>query len=291
MLEIHQPSLAERTTIRLGGPCLAELRLERLEDCFLLPQKLKTLGGTAFVIGAGSNLIASDQAHDLILIRPQFQGEIQILQQDAKKATILVPCQKKLPELLRFCLVHNLAGLENLVGIPGQVGGAIAMNAGAHNAEICTHLVNLLCLTEHGLKQFTKSDFHYSYRTFQFKEKYEFFLALYAIFELELQSASEIKKNLHFNFYQKKAKQPLTAKSAGCVFKNPEGNSAGKLLDLAGLRGYKLGGMCFSDLHANFLINTGTGTSQEAFDLIDLARQKVLDKFAINLELEVRIIA
>ncbi len=292
MLDIrHAPSLAEKTTLRIGGRAIAEVLLHTPEDCLRLPETVRALGGTAYILGAGSNILARDGELPLVLVRPALR-EAPVLTPHDETTLVRVGAGVRLPRLLGFCAAQGLSGLEGLCGIPGTVGGAVAMNAGSYGTETCSHLYSVEVFTpERGVQTYFADDLEYGYRHFVLKEKIGDFIILGATFDLTHAESGGIKKHMSLNFFKKKSTQPVSAYSAGCVFKNPEtGLSAGKLLDQAGFRGKKCGGMAFSDMHANFLINEGQGTSAAAFDLIAQAQDAVARQFGIALELEVRVI-
>ena len=143
MREMPAPFLAPRTTLRVGGTAIAELILERSEDLYLLPDRLKVLGGTPLVLGAGSNILAQDGELPLVLIRPFFSDGPVIVGEHEGKVLVRAGAGVPMARLLRFCAVNGLSGLEGLVGIPGSVGGAVAMNAGSHGTETCKNIYNI----------------------------------------------------------------------------------------------------------------------------------------------------
>ena len=140
MREIMRPSLAERTTLRLGGTAIAELILEDAADLAALPERLRALGGSPLILGAGSNILARDGELPLVLLRPRFMRGPEIAGGKDGKILVRVGAGVPLPRLLRFCAGHGLSGLEGLVGIPGSVGGAVAMNAGSFGTETCKNI-------------------------------------------------------------------------------------------------------------------------------------------------------
>lgn len=292
MRELALPRLAERTTIRLGGHALAELTLECREDALRVPERLTALGGQMLVLGAGSNILAQDGELPLVLVRCGLTDGPEIVEDSGEHVLVRAGAAVPLPRLLRFCAANGLGGLEGLTGIPGSVGGAIAMNAGSFGCETCARLERATVFDGLCLREFTRDMFCYGYRHTLFAGKSSGFMVLDGTFSLTRVARDGIAIIMRRNFLKKKSRQPVTAWSAGCVFKNPAPDvSAGKLLDAAGFRGKSLGGMAFSSLHANFLINEGRGTAAAAFALLDMAREAVARKFGITLETEVRILA
>lgn len=291
MREMPAPFLAPRTTLRVGGTAIAEIILERSEDFYLLPDRLKALGGTPLVLGAGSNILAQDGELPLVLIRPFFSDGPVIVGEHEGKVLVRAGAGVPMARLLRFCAVNGLSGLEGLVGIPGSVGGAVAMNAGSHGTETCKNIYNIQMFIDNTIQRINEDALQYGYRTLSINGKKNDFIVLEATFGLTVAERDGICNCMRHNFFKKKSKQPVTAWSAGCVFKNPTPEmSAGRLLDEAGFKGRQLGGMAFSTLHANFLINEGKGSATAALALLQEARQAVRQRFGIELEPEVRIV-
>ena len=290
----YHPSLKERTTLRLGGTAIAEVLLKGESDFERLPELLTELGGTPLALGRGSNLLAKDDELPLVLLRQESVEPPRILQDEEDYAIIEVPAAHPLPLLLYFAAEQGLAGLEGLAGIPGSVGGAIAMNAGSFGAEIGSFLSEVHIFTpEQGLFRKPADEINPTYRNFTFSG--QGLAAWHVIFGATLRLNRGDKKTIHAqmqeNILKKTASQPMSAASAGCTFKNPSREEpAGLLLDKCGFKGKRLGGMMFSELHANFLVNRNNGSSEEAMQLIGEARAAVKNEFGHELELEVRVI-
>lgn len=291
MREILHPKLSERTSIRLGGTALVELAPESEDDILRLPERVGQIGGEPFILGAGSNILAQDGELPLVLIRPDFMQGPEIVGERDGLVLVRAGCAVPMPRLLRFCEQNGLSGLEGLVGIPGTVGGAVAMNAGSFGTQTCGNLHSCKCLVDGAIQVVERKDLHYGYRTLKIFEKKSKYLVLEATFGLTRAERGGIHSRMTFNFFEKKSRQPVCAKSAGCVFKNPaQGVSAGRLLDEAGFKGKSCGGMAFSQMHANFLINEGNGTAGAALSLIAEARETVYRRTGHRLELEVRVV-
>ena len=293
MRELIRPLLSERTTLHLGGPALVELQPENEEEAQALPERVRHWGGKPFVIGAGSNLLVRDEEQPLTLIRPCFREGPEIVGEEGDRVLVRAEAAVPLPRLLRFCAAQGLGGLEGLVGIPGSVGGAVSMNAGSFGAETCRCLHSLRVCIDGELEEVPGIAINYGYRSCELPLRSTLLppVILSATFGLTRTQRNVITALLRHNFFKKKSTQPVTAWSAGCVFKNPPGAaSAGKLLDEAGFRGRRLGGMAFSSKHANFLINEGKGSAAAALALIDEAAERVRQEFGISLKLEVRIV-
>ena len=290
------PYLRERTTLRLGGQTRAEVVVGAEEDLAELPGLLTKLGAAPLILGRGSNILALDEDLPLALVSVDFGPSPAVIEDRGNEKMVRVGANQPLPGFLAWCAQNGLTGLEGLAGIPGTVGGAVAMNAGSYGCETGDCLSAVRVFTpEKGLAWLLKSETSLVYRHFspgpEGGKCPDWFVIAESRFLLPCGEPGAIKAAMRENLRKKAATQPISAASAGCVFKNPApGVSAGKLLDDAGFKGRRAGGMMFSELHANFLINTGGGTSKQALDLLDEARESVLAKFGYNLELEVKVI-
>ncbi|RPI77549.1 MAG: UDP-N-acetylmuramate dehydrogenase, partial [Planctomycetaceae bacterium] len=177
-------------------------------------------------------------------------------------------------------------GLDSLVGIPGTVGGALHGNAGGKSGDIGQFVRSVEVLTATGEHKVRKGeDLTFTYRASSLNEP----ILLAAEFELQPEDPDEITRRMRKLWIMKKATQPLTFQSAGCIFKNPRGMSAGLLIDQAGLKGTRIGNVEISDRHANFIVTHPGATARDVFRLIDLARSKVGEQFGVELDLEVQI--
>lgn len=289
---IHDPLLSERTTLRLGGPALVEVILRAEDDLDQLAKALPELGGRPLALGAGSNLLAGDGRHDLVLVRAA-NNAAPVVDRAPGGTLVRVGAGYGLPGLLGLCQRLGLSGLEGLAGVPGKVGGAVAMNAGSYGVETGVRLTRVRLWTpEDGLFWKDAGACSMGYRRFDPKlSGRPFWLIWEAEFRLDADEPDAVRGRMLSVYAKKKASQPVTAKSAGCVFKNPEGKSAGLLLDQSGMKGQVIGGMAFSKLHANFLVNQGGGTAEQALELLDLGRRAVLGCFGVELETEVVVLS
>ncbi len=296
MASVHIPGplLSERTTLGLGGRAAAELRVGSAAGAEALPRELDKLGLRPFFLGRGSNVLAEDgevPAAIVSLERIGPEGKQPEVASEGDRARVRVWGGAGLPWLLGWFEGCGLAGLETLVGVPGSLGGAVAMNAGSHGVEIGQRLARVRVFSpELGDRWLDPGEWTLGYRTFQVTGAGEWLLVLEADLLLDWSERAAVRAAARKWYQRKRAVQPVTARSAGCVFKNPSsGESAGRLMDAAGLKGLRCGGMAFSGMHANFLVNQGGGRSAEAFELIGLARERVLERFGVELEMEVRV--
>jgi UDP-N-acetylmuramate dehydrogenase len=286
------PELSARTTLGLGGCALAEVVLTDPEDAQSLAPVLERLGGRPFALGGGSNILARDGELPLVVVSPRLKGEPAILRERPEgKIRVRVLAGVKLQRFVAWLATQGLSALEGLVGVPGTVGGAVAGNAGSYGHDMAGVLARVLLWTpEGGLVWIGRDAFTADYRHFAPKGVVGWYLVLAAEFDCEVREPIEMRQEMVGYLGRKKTGQPITAATAGCVFKNPAGTSAGRLLEEAGFRGKRLGNMAFSEKHANFLVNLGGGTSGEAFDLIEAAREAVRGRSGHGLELEVRVV-
>lgn len=288
---IENPLLSERTTIRLGGEAIAEVRLYTSEGLEQLPGLLARIGGKVRVVGEGSNVLADDGLLPLVLLNMDRHGEPKILEEHEGEVVVSVESGLRLPAFLAWAAKKGLTGLEGLAGIPGSVGGAIAMNAGSFGVETSRLLRSAQIFSpELGFVERHKDDFEFGYRHCGLPGHSSWFLVAGATFLLQQGKTEDIRAKMRDVYLKKQSSQPVAAKTAGCVFKNPSPEApAGRLLDEAGVKGLHVGDMYFSTLHANFLVNEGKGTFAQAMELIELARSRVRQRSGHELELEVQI--
>lgn len=307
MKVMRGPLLADRTTLRLGGKAVAEIVVRETPDlddlAGVLAEQTAKLGGRPMVLGEGSNILAADRDLDLVLVRLEGDGDPEIMERggDGSRISergrdvvrIRVPGALRLPRLLGWCAARGLRGLEPWTGIPGSLGGAVAMNAGSYGLEVAQVLERVLIWTPgRGSRWLDAAALQFGYRRFDAGLDDAVQLVLAAELRVERDEPTEVRTRMRKWFDRKKQTQPITMASAGCVFKNPEAeNPAGRLLDQVGLRGFQRGDMAFSELHANFLINLGGGLAEDAFALLDLARERVASRFGLELETEVKVLA
>lgn len=288
---ITGPKLSERTTLGFGGEAGVEATVRREDDLDALSDFLVNSLQRPFILGWGSNVLAGEDLLDIALIRVLNSSDIEQTSATDATVTARVPAGHRLPGLLSWARNAGFGGLENLNGIPGTVGGAIAMNAGSYGTEIGELVKQVRIWTPGtGLMTMDGDQFEWGYRHFRPKIGPSHCLVWDVELELTISTTEEVRANMQAIMEKKKATQPIAAKTAGCVFKNPEGHSAGLLLDKAGFKGKRLGNVGFSELHANFLVNHGNGTATEALELMELAREAVKTEFDVTLETEVIIL-
>ena len=272
--------LSTRTTFKIGGP--ADVLIE-CGNSAKLPQllaEIKQKNIPLTVIGKGSNLLVADEG---------IRGVVLLVSDDKVTVDgdiITASAGAKLSKLCNAALESGLSGLEFAFGIPGSVGGAVYMNAGAYGGEIKQVIVSVTSITRDGKLILRSADeLNLGYRTSVFKQNNEIILS--AEFKLELAERNEIKAKMDDFIARRKDKQPLEYPSAGSTFKRPEGYFAGALIEQCGLKGFSIGGAEESTKHAGFVINKGNATCRDVMDLIQHIQKAVLSKTGVALETEV----
>ena len=276
--------LKKHTTYGIGGPADLMVFPNNKEDLIRVIEIINENNMQLTILGSGSNILVSDNG---------IRGVVISLKKSLKEVNVnenilYAECGAMLGKIVRLAVRNNLIGLENLNGVPGTLGGALIMNAGAWGGEISENLVNVeLINSKNELKKVPKKDINFSYRKSSF-DKNDILLS--AEFNLKKAEKNLIKENFSKAQSGRTSSQPLDKRSAGSLFKNPKNNSAGKLLDSAGLKGFSIGGAKISEKHANFFINDGNASSSEMLQLIKKAHKEVKKQFDIDLSLEVKLI-
>ncbi|NIQ03797.1 MAG: UDP-N-acetylmuramate dehydrogenase [Nitrospinaceae bacterium] len=289
----HDELLSKHTSLRVGGPA----------DLFIIPRDRKDLqtlfkhrGDTPlFILGEGTNLIMSDQGFRgiVISIQDQFKSiEPPVFFKNAKGeegAVVTVGAAAKMSYLVKYLAKYSLTGMENLVGIPGSLGGALIMNAGADGTEIGEVVRSVTRVNAQGdLEILKKDDLKFEYRKTTFPT--EGGIIVEAELELKKGEHAKIQEIIDSHLSRRRNKQPLTMPNSGSVFKNPEGDAAGRLIEEAGLKGYSVGDAGVSIKHANFIVNKGAARASEVIEVIEHVKATVKQKTGIELETEVIIV-
>lgn len=279
---INEP-LSKHTTYGIGGPAEIMVFPENKTDLIQIIRTARKMNQPVSILGSGSNILISDNGIKGVVI--SLKNTLKLIEIENQK--LYAECGSMLGRIVKQAVKHNLIGLENLNGVPGTLGGALVMNAGAWGGEISENLVQVELIDEDGkLRYLQKNEINFSYRQSSFNKKD---ILLSAEFLLKKADKEIINKNFVEAQTGRKSTQPLNKRSAGSLFKNPKGHSAGKLIDEAGLKGFSIGQAKISDKHANFFINEGNASSRDMLQLIKKAHQTVKEKFNINLELEVKL--
>ncbi|MCK4473967.1 UDP-N-acetylmuramate dehydrogenase [Candidatus Parcubacteria bacterium] len=284
-------SLAKYTTFKIGGPAKYFYIAKTKQDLIKAIKAAKELGLPFFVLGGGSNLLVLDKGFDGLVIKCQMSN-VNFL---PLKAGFKIVAGAGLPlgKLVSASAEKSLTGLEWAVGIPGTVGGAIRGNSGAFEKSISNIVkeVEVLEITEDNspqIKILKNKDCKFQYRDSIFKHNSNLII-LSAEIQLKKGDKKEIQKKIKEHLEQRKKTQPLGFPSAGSIFKNPEGFSAGELIEKCGLKGKKINGAQISEIHSNFIVNLGDAKAKDVEKLIKLIKQKVKQKFGIVLKQEIEI--
>jgi len=274
-------SLAPYTTFDIGGQADFFIKIKSEKELMEIIQWRQEKKLPILILGGGSNLLIADQGFRGIVIK--IENKKYHIDETEIEAEAGLP----LAELITISLENNLSGLESCWGIPGTTGGAIHGNAGSKEQGIGQVVKNVTTINSVGQKRiYSKSECQFHYRQSLFQNNQE--IIIKAVFNLKKSSRQEIQTNINF-FKQKRALQPA-GKSAGSIFKNPPHNSAGRLIDQAGLKGKTIGRAQISPKHANFIINLGGAKSSEVLKLIKMAQKAVWRQFQIRLQLEIALI-
>jgi len=278
--------LARYTSARIGGPADWLVMAERVDQLVELVRTAQDRGISWRVLGSGSNVLVSDAGmRGLVIVNKAKKIVFEGTQVGAEAGA-------NLSSLARNCIARGLAGLEWAVSVPGTVGGAVIGNAGAHGADIAQSLTSVEILIPDGTtERWTVERLEYGYRDSCLKRTDHRArpVVLVATFTLETAEPRELTKRADEYVARRKATQPPGA-SVGSMFKNPPGDYAGRLIEQAGLKGMQIGDAQISPVHANFFVNMGSASADDVKALIDLARERVRQRFGVELELEVELI-
>jgi UDP-N-acetylmuramate dehydrogenase len=279
--------LAKYTSARIGGPADALLIVKSADDLAQVVTALWAMDTPFKVLGGGSNVLVSDAGVRAVVLLNKARRVV--FNQDDESPTVTAESGSNFGAVARQAAQENLSGLEWAAGIPGTVGGAVVGNAGAHGGDIASSLVMAEILQRvNGRHTWTPDQFAYRYRGSILKDEAGSAVVLSATFQLSHGKPEEINKKLEDFLAHRRSTQPPGA-STGSMFKNPPDDYAGRLLDAAGLKGTHSGAAEISAVHANFFINHGGASAQDVYTLICQAREAVLGKFGVALELEIEL--
>ncbi len=285
-LRLNQP-LARYTSARIGGSADALVDIATADDLAQAAQTLWDLGLPFFILGGGSNMLVSDtRVREVVL----FNQAGAVLFQEATKPTVWAESGAGLGAVARQAASKGFGGLEWAAGIPGTIGGAVFGNAGAHGGNISMVLEMATILhRKDGRKDWGAQDLAYEYRGSWLKQHPGEAVILSAQLALARKPQAEIRAQMDTFLAYRRLTQPPGA-SMGSMFKNPPGESAGRLIEAAGLKGKRIGNAQISPLHANFFLNLGDARAADVYALIQEARSAVGEHFGIELELEIELV-
>jgi len=280
--QVNEP-LARYTTLRIGGPAEHLYQPQTTEELVSIVSRLQSTGEPWHILGGGSNLLVSSEGVLGSVIRTARMTETKKLDSNVIEASAGV----RLPHLARFAASHNLAGLEFSVGIPGTVGGAVVMNAGAHGSCMADIIESVLIydVLKNSLITLSNSDLNFTYRRSKIDLQHQ--VVISARLKLPEDRQESIEAKIKANEEYRLKTQPINFPNAGSTFVNPEPKrGAGLLLDQAGAKGMTCGQAAVSTLHANFVINLGQATSQDTTELLKRMQELVYKNYSIRLHPE-----
>ena len=292
-LRLYEP-LSSHTYFRIGGQAEVFVRIGDIEQLKKLVSFCRSGSSSPiplFIIGRGTNLLVSDEGYNGVVAQlcGNFaQVEFSALKKEESENCLIAGAAVALPRLSKLTAQKGLSGLEFAFGIPGSLGGALIMNAGAGSHSIGEIVDSVEVVAQDGSELVVPRDeLDFGYRQSNLGQ---YICVTKAHFRMKLSSPEETMERMKEAYRKKKAGQPLSAASAGCVFKNPPGMSAGKMIDQCGLKGMRIGDAQVSTQHANFIVNTGKATATDVLDLIDKIRATVKEYTGIHLELELKML-
>jgi UDP-N-acetylmuramate dehydrogenase len=276
-------SLKERTTFRVGGRARVLLEPSSLEELERAVEWVRRRSLPLFVLGRGSNLVVSDGGWDgaILSIGRNLSG----IAWEEGHATALAGT--RLSELVMACVVKGLGGCESLAGIPGTVGGAALMNAGAYGQEFGERILQVDALSFDGTwRTFAAAECGFGYRSSAFRNG-QWILYAVRVGAFLTEEAEELRRRVREIQASRREKQPLELPNAGSLFKRPPGGFAAKMIDEAGLRGFRVGEAAISEKHAGFAVNLGKATASDVWELSQAVIARVKESHGVTLEREV----
>lgn len=282
-VRLNEP-MSRHTTYRIGGPAHAYVEAQSVGALNTILKICRDENLAWCAVGKGSNLLVSDEGYDGVVI--VLAGEFRNWRFDEEHCRVTVGAGTILSRLVQEVFHRGYSGMEFAVGTPGTVGGALRMNAGTRDDWIGNRVVSVTVMSpEKGLVRYAGEDIQWGYRSTSF-------LPNEIIVECELQLERALSGNINEKMRAllecRKASQPLNYPSCGSVFRNPEGHSAGALIEEVGLKGHTHGGAQISTKHANFIVNVDNATAEDVRQLIALAQSKVNERYGIELQTEVK---
>ncbi|MDD4890384.1 MAG: UDP-N-acetylmuramate dehydrogenase [Phycisphaerae bacterium] len=274
--------MARHTWYRLGGPARYFVMPRNEQELGDVLVRCREHGLPAYVLGGGANLLVNDEGVAGAVIK--LAGEFAKTEID--NTVVNAGAGADISKLTLRCVREGLTGMECLTGVPGSVGGSVKMNAGGAFGDIGSIINRVRLMDATGTSYWAeREDLVFAYRSTNLTAKF----ILSATFELAPDDPEQILKKVKEIWFFKKNSQPLNAKSAGCVFKNPRQMSAGALIDQAGLKGAEVGGAVVSEKHANFIIARENCKAADVLKLIEIVRRRVNERFGVQLELELEV--
>lgn len=278
---ISDAKMKDYTTYKVGGPVKCVVYPNDEVSLITLIKYLDSSNIKYKILGNGSNVIFNDTGYDGVIIKLDNFNSLKII-----GTRVIVGAGYLLNKLALRVSRLGLTGMEFAAGIPGTIGGAVYMNAGAYKSDMGYIITSIKVITpDYKIETLYNKDLEFHYRS-SFLQKNKGYICIEASISLVKGNSLEIMEIIEERKKRRVETQPLEYPSAGSVFRNPEGNYAGKLIEDIGLKGYSIGGAKVSDKHANFIINTGTAKGEEIKELINKIKNDVKDKYNIELKIE-----
>ena len=282
-LRFDEP-LSRHNYFGIGGSAAAYFEVSTTDELAYVAQLKKRWNVPVAMIGRGSNLLVNDVGYTGIVVR--LVGEFNRLEFD--KNRVEVGAGVSLPRLSKMAAVRGLSGVEFALGIPGSIGGALIMNAGAWGSSFGELVERVQALTDEGeFVNLSRDDAQFSYRHSGLKT---YFCVTGATLTLTPGDTEEVENLMQDLYKQKTTNQPFAEENAGCMFKNPPGHSAGKLIDECGLKGHRIGGAEVSKIHGNFILNLDDATAHDVLSLVRHIQDHVKRERGVDLEMEVQLL-
>lgn len=274
--------MAPHTTFRVGGPADFFVEIGSIEELREIIDYLHKTDYDFFILGNGSNLLVGDKGYQGVVLHLGSRfGEYSVTENQ-----VTAQAGAMLSSVAKAAATAGLTGMEFAAGIPGTIGGAIVMNAGAYDGEMQQIVTKVTVMTVDGeVLELDNETMEFGYRTSIIKNRP--FIVLSAQMELKKGNAEEIHAKIEELNARRRSKQPLELPSAGSTFKRPEGHFAGKLIMDAGLRGSRIGGAQVSEKHCGFIVNLGNASAADIYELMEEVTEKVEEQFSVRLEPEV----
>ena len=279
--------MSKHTTFKVGGPAECYIKIDDIEDLRNILKFAKNNYIKITVLGNGSNVLVLDKGIKGIVLNIRF-NKMEMLNFDGK-IYANIGAGVKISIFGHLLLKNEITGFEELSGIPGTIGGAVRMNAGAHGKEFKDIVNTVTCMDYDGnIKQFENKDMEFDYRRSMLKDKK--YIVLEVGMRFEKRTEKDIRQKMEEYASYRKEKQPIEYPSAGSTFKRGSDYITAKLIDEAGLKGFSIGGAEVSEKHAGFIINKGNATAKDILELIEYVRNKIYEKYNKEIELEIEII-
>ena len=284
---LYNEDMKKHTTFKIGGPAECFIKIKTKEELKEILNIAKENKIPVTILGNGSNILVLDGGIKGITLTIQI--EYIDIKQNGEKYKINVGGGYKLSKLAQICLKNEISGFEELSGIPGTIGGAVSMNAGAHGKEMKDIVEKIKCVDINGNeKEFSNEEANFEYRKSIFKGNS--YIVTEVVLNLEKGKKEEIKAKMDEYAQYRKTKQPIEYPSAGSTFKRGKDYITAKLIDDAGLKGYSIGDAVVSTKHSGFVINKGNASAKDVLDLVKYIKDTIEEKFNKQIELEIEVV-